>query len=149
MVLEGTFLIELPPGCEFKTNNEAFINSKTTIKEEPLTLPKIRTKEEKQLPKTKPLKLDNLPLDELHKLTKEEDRLESIEPRTWTTSHSHFWITPIYILITISLIFGGYKIKQLWKKKDTPIETVTEDSVQKPVLFVPYKTSSGDGDITV
>lgn len=41
MALEGTFLLEVPPGCEFRTNNEAFSNCKRIIQSKPPTLLKI------------------------------------------------------------------------------------------------------------
>ncbi|XP_074034382.1 uncharacterized protein [Leptinotarsa decemlineata] len=94
MVLEGVHLIKLPPGCEFKTNNEAFINSKSVISDEPLTLPNIKTAHINSSLKFKPLKLDKIPLDKLQHLTLEEERLQLIPEETRQSDNSHFWMTP-------------------------------------------------------
>jgi hypothetical protein len=112
MVLEGVFLIQVPPGCEFKTNNEAFFNSKTSIQEEPWTLPKIVTQEEADREKLKPIKLEKISLDKLHTLMNEEEHLEPVQTKTWTTTHTHFWTTPLYIAVTLLLISAIYLIRK-------------------------------------
>lgn len=43
MVQEGTFLIEVSPWYEFRTNNEEFTDSKTIIQGERITQPKTKT----------------------------------------------------------------------------------------------------------
>uniref|UniRef100_A0A6P7FZ92 Uncharacterized protein LOC114335754 n=1 Tax=Diabrotica virgifera virgifera TaxID=50390 RepID=A0A6P7FZ92_DIAVI len=76
--------------CEVRTNNEAHLNSKITVKEELLTLPKIKiTTLPEGHPIVKPLKFDRISLEELHKLTKEEERFKSI--LSTKTGQSHLW----------------------------------------------------------
>lgn len=152
MVLQGTYLIELPPGCRFRTNTEAFENTKSVIREEALTLPRIKTSSQTQIAKTKPLTIKKIPLDQLHLLTREEERLQSISTNQPKTDPTHFWMTPIYIIITICIILGLYKLRG--RQRKTPEEPeVHQDVPSSPsspsVLFVPYKTSSGDGEVTV
>lgn len=154
MILEGVFLISLPPGCEFRTSSESFSNEKTVIQEEPLTLPKIHTKNDDRQPQVKPLKLSQVPLDELHKLIRTEEHLEPIQAETQSTNHSHFWITPLYILGTIMVIVICYKLKQRWNLRSKRNSNKNLRKEAKPeeedptVLFVPYKTSPGKGEIT-
>uniref|UniRef100_A0A6P7GKG6 Uncharacterized protein LOC114339959 n=1 Tax=Diabrotica virgifera virgifera TaxID=50390 RepID=A0A6P7GKG6_DIAVI len=125
-VLEGTFLIELPPGCEFRTNNEVYINSKAAVKEEPLTLPKIKIKFQDEDPTVKPLKLDRIQLDELHKLSTEEERLQPVS--LTTMDHSHLWTPPIYFLVIALIILLVYKLRELWKKKKMEEDEEEEDA---------------------
>ncbi|KAG5870840.1 hypothetical protein JTB14_029546 [Gonioctena quinquepunctata] len=66
LVLHGTFLIELPTGCGFKTPRDAYINSKKVIREQPLTLPKVQTVPVHPKEEIKPIHLEKIPLDELH-----------------------------------------------------------------------------------
>ncbi|CAH1103035.1 unnamed protein product [Psylliodes chrysocephalus] len=115
-ILQGIYLIELPPSCEFKTSKESFINSQISIMEDPLTLPKIKTINIQNMAKVKPLKLDKIHLDELHKLTKEEENLQFVPIEEWDTGSNHYWVTPLYILLTLLVIFIGYKI---WKSMKT------------------------------
>uniref|UniRef100_A0A6P7GPP2 Uncharacterized protein LOC114344948 n=1 Tax=Diabrotica virgifera virgifera TaxID=50390 RepID=A0A6P7GPP2_DIAVI len=150
-VLEGTFLLELPPGCEFRTNNEVYINSKATIKEEPLTLPKIKIKFQGEDPTVKPLKLDRIQLDELHKLSNEEKRLQLVS--LTTMDHYHLWTPPIYFLAIVLIILLVYKLRELWKKKKMEEDEEEEDTADPEpmpsVLFIPHKTSQGDGEMMV
>ncbi|XP_050505429.1 uncharacterized protein LOC126883802 [Diabrotica virgifera virgifera] len=145
--LKGTYLINLPPRCEFKTPIQSYINSRTTIPEEPLMLPKIRTIDIPTAIKFKPLRIDHIPLDKLHELSKEEEHLETINPKLWNHSHNHFWMTPLYILITIICLYICYRYKTNNKKPNSSDETPEE--ANSTVLFVPHKTSSGDGVVTV
>ena len=150
LVLQGVFLIELPPECEFRTPEEAFINSKTTIPEEPLTLPKVQTKKIDQQRNVKPIKLSKLPLDELQQLTKEEDRLQPLPLEEHTRDTTHFWMTPIYIILTAAIAVGSHRLYIWIKKKENRANSEPADGVQEAkVLFVPHKTSSGDGVVTV
>lgn len=152
MVLEGTFLISLPTGCEFKTINESFMNTRTILQEEPMTLPKIQTKNDDRQPQVKPLHLNQIPLDELHRLVKAEEHLEPIKLESVPVSSSHLWIPPLYIIITIFAILGCYKLKQklTTSTKNTPRKKeVQEDDENTQVLFVPHKTSPGKGEITI
>lgn len=138
MVLERTFLIELPPGYEFKTNDETFINSGTIIEEEPLTFPKINVKSETRQKEIKLLELNKIPLD---KLAKEEhlDRIHIVHHGSIHTHFSHFWVTPIFILLAELLGFLIYKLKNYLAKKKKPsdknLTSEEEENLQEKDQF--------------
>ncbi|KAG5879509.1 hypothetical protein JTB14_004734 [Gonioctena quinquepunctata] len=144
LVLHGTFLIELPTGCGFKIPRDAYINSKKVIREQPLTLPKIQTVPVHPKEEIKPIHLEKIPLDELHKLHDIQDHMTPLFYEQ-DSDYTHLWTTPVYIAIAASvgiLCFKYYHCLPCQKKA-----TTTPPS-EPPVLFVPYKTSSGDGKVT-
>ncbi|KAG5873625.1 hypothetical protein JTB14_003055 [Gonioctena quinquepunctata] len=75
LVLHGTFLIELPTGCGFKTPRDAYINSKKVIREQPLTLPNIQTVPVHPKEEIEPIYLEKILLDELHELYDIQDHM--------------------------------------------------------------------------
>ncbi|KAG5870699.1 hypothetical protein JTB14_000196 [Gonioctena quinquepunctata] len=85
LVLHGTFLIELPTECGFETTRDAYINSKKVIREQPLTLPKIETVPVHPKEEIKPIQLEKIPLDELHKATISGPHAPYSTSRTQTT----------------------------------------------------------------
>ncbi|KAG5860956.1 hypothetical protein JTB14_011865 [Gonioctena quinquepunctata] len=144
LVLHGIFLIELSTGCGFKTPRDAYMNSKKVIREQPLTLPKIQTVPVHPKEGIKPIHLEKIPLDELHKLHDIQDHMTPLFYEQ-DSDYTHLWTTPVYIAVAASvgiLCFKYYHCLPCQKKA-----TTTPPS-EPPVLFVPYKTSSGDGEVT-
>lgn len=137
--LHGVYLIELPSGCSFKTPNENFVNSDDSSNEKPLLLPKIKTMQINLDEKRKPIKLQKVPLDELYKVQQEEELQSLINDEL--IDYTHLWTTPLYIVATIAVVFGCYYFISVLKKSK-------EEDITK-VLFVPHKTSSGDGEVTM
>lgn len=139
--VHGTYLIELPPGCNFKTPTDNYINSEDFSEEQPLLLPKIKTAQINHKENRKPIKLEKIPLDELHKIQQEE-QLQSLVYEGPIDS-THFWTTPLFIFVAATIGFGCYKchhrLRQIKK---------SQEEAKKKVLFVPYTTSSGDGEVT-
>ncbi|KAG5862546.1 hypothetical protein JTB14_025218 [Gonioctena quinquepunctata] len=140
-VLHGTFLIELPTGCGFETPRDAYINSKKVIREQPLTLPIIQTVPVHPKEEIKPIHLEKMPLDELHKLHDIQDPIlrAGLRPHPSLDNpgkHRH-------------CSKRGHPLFQVpyhtipYQKKAT-----TTPPSEPPVLFVPYKTFSGDGEVT-
>lgn len=68
------------------TSKKIFINSKISIMGKPLTLPKIKTNNVEDVAELKPIKLDEIHLDELNKLAKEEELLQVKEWDKETTT---------------------------------------------------------------
>ncbi|KAJ8974195.1 hypothetical protein NQ317_011340 [Molorchus minor] len=64
-VLQGTYLINLPSGCSFRTPEYVYINEMNSIKGQPFILPEIQTTKI-TVNLTKKLKVDDIPLDKLH-----------------------------------------------------------------------------------
>ncbi|KAG5868034.1 hypothetical protein JTB14_034369 [Gonioctena quinquepunctata] len=102
LVLHGTFLIELPTGCGFKTPRDAHINSKKVIREQPLTLPKIKTVPVHPKEEIKPIHSEKIPLDELHKLHDIQDHMTPLFYEQ-DSDYTHLWTTPVYIAIAASV----------------------------------------------
>ncbi|KAG5863880.1 hypothetical protein JTB14_036737, partial [Gonioctena quinquepunctata] len=103
------------------------------------TLHNIHPKEE-----IKPIHLEKIPLDELHKLHDIQDHMTPLFYEQ-DSDYTHLWTTPVYIAIAASVgisCFKYYHCLPCQKKA-----TMTPPS-EPPVLFVPYKTSSGDGEVT-
>lgn len=140
--LQGTFLIGIPPGCEFNTKEGRFSNNKNEMKQQPLTLPKIRTISINQSVVINPIQLEKVPLDELHKIGQQEHQLFPIEYETIPDT-THFWTTPIFIITTIAIIGVVFKFYMLRKRRNK-----TTPNEGGPVLFVPPRTSSRDGGVT-
>ncbi|KAG5875541.1 hypothetical protein JTB14_017748 [Gonioctena quinquepunctata] len=135
---------ELTTGYGFKTPRDAYINSKKVIREQPLTLPKIQTVPVHPKEEIKPIHLEKIPLDELHKLHDIQDHMTPLFYEQ-DSDYTHLWITPVYNAIAASvgiLCFKYYHCLPCQKK------ATTTPSSEPPVLFVPYKTSSGDGEVT-
>ncbi|KAG5863433.1 hypothetical protein JTB14_012727 [Gonioctena quinquepunctata] len=92
----------------------------------------------------KPIHLEKIPLDELHKLHDIQDHMTPLFYEQ-DSDYTHLWTTPVYIAIAASVgisCFKYYHCLPCQKKA-----TMTPPS-EPPVLFVPYKTSSGDGEVT-
>ncbi|KAG5868524.1 hypothetical protein JTB14_028539 [Gonioctena quinquepunctata] len=101
LVLHRTFLIELPTGCGFKTPRDDYINSKKVIREQSLTLPKIQTVPVHPKEEIKPIHLEKIPLDELHKLHDIQDHMTPLFYEQ-DSDYTHLWTTPVYIAIAAS-----------------------------------------------
>ncbi|KAG5869272.1 hypothetical protein JTB14_000318 [Gonioctena quinquepunctata] len=139
LVLHGTFLIELPIGCGFETPRDAYINSKQVIREQPLTLPKIQSVPVHPKEEIKPIHLEKIPLDELHKLHDIQDHMTPLFYEQ-DSDYTHLWTTPVNIAIAacVGILCFKYYHCLPCQKKDT-----TTPPSEPPVLFVPYETSSG------
>lgn len=144
--LQGNFIIELPPGCEFSTTQDRFVNTKEITREQPMTLPKVRVTAIQQSRKSNPIHLEKVPLDELDKLQKEQHRIYP-QPLEVSTDTTHLWSTPIYVLVMVGIVWSIYKLHQkISCTKKTPESTASRES--NPVLFIPHRTFPRDGGVT-
>ncbi|KAG5866063.1 hypothetical protein JTB14_025259 [Gonioctena quinquepunctata] len=92
----------------------------------------------------KHIHLEKIPLDELHKLHDIQDHMTPLFYEQ-DSDYTHLWTTPVYIAIAASvgiLCFKYYHCLPCQKKA-----TTTPPS-EPPVLFVPHKIPSGDGEVT-
>ncbi|KAG5870853.1 hypothetical protein JTB14_031934 [Gonioctena quinquepunctata] len=107
-------------------------------------LPKIQTVPVHPKEEIKPIHLEKIPLDELHKLHDIQDHMTPLFYEQ-DSDYTHLWTTPVYITIAASVGILWFKYYHClpWQKKAT-----TTPPSEPPVLFVPYKTSSGDGEVT-
>lgn len=141
--LQGTFLIDVPHMCEFQTPDEHFVNLEKKSFEEPLTLPKIKISSTMPKRMDTPIELKKIPLDDLQRAIEEQRHEQPLILQTEPLNLSHFWTTPIFIIITICLLYLCYRYRHIFKKSSQE-----NPEVDNKVLFVPYKTSSGDGEVT-
>ncbi|KAJ8980420.1 hypothetical protein NQ317_018812 [Molorchus minor] len=149
-VLQGTYLINLPPGCSFRTPEYVYINEMNSIKGQPFILPEIQTTKI-TVNLTKKLKVDDIPLDKLHTLKKMQDAIEPISLQKEDNVLVHFWTAPLYIILFLSVsAYMLYRFKKL--KCRQPIRSTQSSTnegqphVDEPVrsshkvLFVPDNT---------
>ncbi|KAG5878535.1 hypothetical protein JTB14_008940 [Gonioctena quinquepunctata] len=92
----------------------------------------------------KPIHLEKIPLDELHKLHDIQDHMTPLFYEQ-DSDYTHLWTTPVYIAIAASVGISCFKYYHCLPCQMKA--TMTPPS-EPPVLFVPYKTSSGDGEVT-
>lgn len=144
----GNYLITLPPSCSFSTTQYEYINEKGTMEGQPLLLPEIKiSKTQTNISSTK-LDIKVVPLDQLHTLQREQERVKPIDLDDISYSPGVETI-PLYVIFAVIVAaFIAYKI---WKRntlktarkpevKKTQNEKTKEETEVK-VLFVPDKTS--------
>lgn len=114
--LDGNYLIQLPFGCEFKTNDDVFTNRKDVINGQPMLLPKIKVSQSQYATGVPPIEIQDVQLDKVHKLQKEQRSIGFIIP-----THSHtsigYWTSPIYIVLILVGLCYFYKFV---KRKRNP-----------------------------
>lgn len=138
--LQGVYLFQLPRGCKFETLNFVYLNTKTEIQEQPLTLPKIKTAII-QDPEEYHLNIDKIPLDGLQKIQQDHKNLLPLSITKIGESSTHFWTTPIFIIVTLFVIIIIYKCRRGLKQR----RKTSPD--QPEVFFRPHKTSSKEGGV--
>lgn len=131
--LKGTFLIEIPVGCQIKSTAQMLANEKSIADSQPILLPDIQITND-TLPTLKPgvpledIKLDQLS-DNLYQLTENF-------PLQWTTGISHTpsaWTIVIYIAVAGTI--AAYILKKFNPRKKTASQApvVTSPSIQLPL----------------
>lgn len=146
-ILRGTYLFELPPKCNFKTSEYTYSNEKEAIKGQPLLLPEIKTMRTKTNI-TRELKLEDVSLDKLHTLKREQESMEPIHLKE-DIETAHYWTAPLYIIfIIIVSVFAVHRLRKCKSSRHTPqVSTTPAEGQSKDkgqggkVLFVPNKTS--------
>lgn len=89
--VKGTFLIELPTNCSFQTVQNSYSNNEDFIAAQPLLLPALK------IPGTSTnnsnqIVLDDIPLDKIHKIYKEQQNIQAISLRNTNTSTNYTWV---------------------------------------------------------
>lgn len=153
-VIHGVYLFEVPLGCEFHTPEESYYNAKEITYEEPLTLPNIQIVANYLPAKPKAINLEKIHLDELQRIHEEQQLLQPMSYEENPPDATHFWTTPVFIVITICIGTIIYRYRHRFqslkiKKKKEEEETSSPQQEDHSVLFVPYKTSPRDGQVTL
>lgn len=140
VMLQGTYLLEVPYRCSISTLNLTYANEKGETIQKPLYLPEIKIKQAIEVQK---LKLEDIPLDQLHEIQSKTNAIEPLQFNQFKNSH-HPWTIPIYIMVILALSL--YSLKRCKKAKTTSNIEEGKQENQTPatskVLFFQPKTST-------
>lgn len=126
--VQGTYLIELPPGCQFETNNQGFINEKHVTDGQPMLLPEINIPHNSSIASVAKITIEDVDLDKIHELQREQQKLRPIEPIFNKGHPINYWIILIYIiLIAIGIYYIYLFLRNRRRRSRDPSPTITEE----------------------
>ena len=137
-ILKGTFFIEVPMNCSFRTSKSFYANFEDSIIGQALFLPelKITVKQMNHIPD---LVIQDIPLDKIHELQKEQEKIHLSTLKNIAADSNIFWAIPIYTILIIFFIIAAlvaYKIRYIlqnaiWKtfRNDiAPTQSITQEA---------------------
>lgn len=123
--LQGTYLIEVPEGCNFSTHLHHIRNNRNKLRGTAIKLLSFHVSNITIKNKDHPLLLENVSLDEMHKLENLVEKENYLELDKYQDNSYHFWTAPIYILMILAvIIFAVYQ----WLKTKRTNPAVTEQA---------------------
>lgn len=132
--LEGNYLITLPPGCQFQTNDYNYINEKLITKGQPMLLPEINIPPRSPVGTISKITIEDVQLDKIHELQNQQRKLGPVKFTYTQESWTNYWIIPIYVtLISIGLYFTYRFVQQ---KLRTPTPTTSEQPQARTRTFL-------------
>lgn len=137
-ILQGNFLVHLPYGCELKTPKYVFSNQESKTEGQALLLPEIKISPEKIEENIKDIEIQNVPLDQLHTLQKQQREMSQVSLKEVDSTPPYAWSLPVYIILII-----GITLIAIWKytsKKAPPMAPIPEvNGARNPTLpnFLP------------
>lgn len=139
MNLQGNYLIQLPFGCQFETNNEVYSNKKYIVKGQPMLLPKIKVSNSWTPTQIPAIDIQDIKLDKIHEIVKQQTNLQPIQ-LNHTNKQIGYWTLPIYVIIILGLSYLAYKI--IIRRKKTSNSTTTsamanQHQADTPAFFTP------------
>lgn len=135
--LEGNYLINLPLGCQFETNDYNYINEKLLTNGQPMLLPEINIPHRTALTTLSKITIQDVQLDKIHELQKEQRRLGPVEILHSEKSWTNYWIIPVYIiLISIGLYFT-YRFIQRRRMRNPQPTTNEQPQTTCQAFFTP------------
>lgn len=138
--LKGTFLVDIPSGCLFETENNRYRNDKHMIKNQPMFLPQIISELKNSTPQYTRIHLHKIRLDKVHELQKQQEQIKPLIPKFQETKSTKYWIIIIYLLI-IPLCFY-FIVKKLTRlnlcnRRATNRSTSAEDTNSPRTFIIP------------
>lgn len=133
-IATGTYLIEIPVGCQISTTGETITNRKSFTQAQPILFPNLEESESK-IPKMNfSLHLQEIPLDELQSIKTQilEDHPDvSFETLSYIPS---IWTLLIYALLLSALCYMAYRTipKKWWSTTNEDQHGVELSEVQLP-----------------
>lgn len=135
VMINGSYLLELPENCTASTENASFTNQRNVINGIPIKLLSFNMDDVKSQKHLEPLKIDNIQLKQLHKiigLIEREQQPFHLESQI-TETHL-YWTTPLYTILFIAAIYFLYtKLKNRRMNAATDTEVQAEPVTSQPV----------------
>lgn len=124
--LKGTYLIVLPAGCSFRTNESNFINVQEIIDGQPMLLPEIIIPPGATTEKILEIQLEDINLDKIHELQKGQHAIDLAQLTSNHRSITNHIIS--YILIAlIAIVITSYLILKFIKRKQGQLKTSSSE----------------------
>lgn len=131
--LKGIYLITVPKGCFFETNEEKYFNNKEILRSQPMFLPKITDGFNTPTLKTFKIQLQDVPLDQIHMLKKKQ---EEIHPLIGDQYSGDYWqesfIGLVYVVLIIIAIYFCYMKLMNCSRRNPAQRTVRDDGSTGP-----------------
>lgn len=139
-VIKDTYLLEVPEGCSFSTNQHTVKNYQNVLRGHPIKLLSFMETNISVSNPGQPLKLENVPLDQLYKLSALIEKENYIKPVYESKESHHLWTAPLYVFLILIGIYVLYKkIRQTHnfkvneKTQDIEMNIMPSTSEDKPV----------------
>lgn len=134
--VRGNILAQIPVNCSLRHESYKFGNYENTKASKPLLLPKFEEIYVNYSKPDQPLKIEAIPLQELHQLRQQIEAVKPLSIADWenTSSNWEIW-TSIGVIAAIIFGYYIYKMKKPFTKNSAPKGEKEENPTTSPSVF--------------
>ncbi|KAJ8911882.1 hypothetical protein NQ315_012296 [Exocentrus adspersus] len=133
--IKGDFLITVPLGCQFRTNNNIYINEEATSTGQPMLLPEIRIPPKASVNTVPTISTKNVQLDRIHEPHSEQSAIKQLDPDVYlpkSTINSNYPIIPAYAIFIVIGFYLTYKFLQQRRRRVAQRDTQSAPEAPDP-----------------